>query len=124
VVAPQLRQSFIRAGEDLLEHVLGVVLWEPEAAAGDRVDVAREALHELVPGVGIPRAAPRDELCIGLLNGHRVGRYDFGAKSSAQSPVEGRDEQLGVFIFERQWWPDLERVVVLPGESDEDSGLA
>ena len=41
----------VDAREDLLEDVLGVRVAQPEALRADRVDVAREALDELVPGV-------------------------------------------------------------------------
>ena len=40
VVVPQLRQPLERAGENLLEDVLRVLLRQPEAAPADRVDVA------------------------------------------------------------------------------------
>ena len=51
--------------EDVLEDVLGVLLREPETANRDRVDVAREALDELVPGLGVALATARDELGVG-----------------------------------------------------------
>ena len=55
-----LRQA--RAGEDLLEHVLGVLAPQPVCLAADRVHVAGEAGDELAPGVLVAAAAPGDEL--------------------------------------------------------------
>src|SRR5205085_9412326 len=107
-----------------LEDVLGVLLGQAEPAAADRVDVAREALHELVPRGGIARAAPRNELRIGLLDGHGLGRYDFAGKRSAEEPVERRYEQLDMLVAEHERRPDLEHVVALAGEPDEDPVLA
>src|SRR6185437_10313825 len=95
-----------------------------EAATADRVDVAREALHELVPGIRIACPATGNELRVGLFHCHRAGRYDFETKRSAQYPVERPHQQLGVFIFERQRRPDLEHVAALSRESHEDPVLA
>jgi hypothetical protein len=55
----------VDAGEDLLEDVLGVVGREPERLGRDRVDVAGEALDELVPGGRLSASAPGDELRVG-----------------------------------------------------------
>ena len=52
-------------GEDILEHVLGVLPPEAEALAADRIDVAREPLDQLVPRLVVPAAASRDELLVG-----------------------------------------------------------
>ena len=48
-------EPLVDAHEDVLEDVLGVVLGQAEALDGDRVDVAREALDELAPGVVVAR---------------------------------------------------------------------
>ncbi len=65
-VVPQLRQVLVRAGEDLLEHILGVGLGQAKRLDGDRVHVAREAIDELAPRVVVSRAAAGDELCVGF----------------------------------------------------------
>ena len=54
-------EVLVGAGEDLLEDVLGVARLQPEALHADRVDVAREALDELGPGLVAPFAAARDQ---------------------------------------------------------------
>src|SRR4029077_1601879 len=54
-------EMLVRAREDLLEDVLGVARLEPEALDADRVDVTREALDELAPGIVVPLATTRDE---------------------------------------------------------------
>ena len=67
-IASSLRQAvemLVHAREDVLEHVLGVVWRQPERLHRDRVDIAREALHELVPGGLVAGAAARDELGVG-----------------------------------------------------------
>ena len=55
LVVPQPVEMGVDAREDVLEDVLRVVLGEAEALRADRVDVAREALDELVPGRRSPR---------------------------------------------------------------------
>ena len=69
-VVAELRQVLVRAGEHLLEHVLGVRLGQAERLDRDRVDVAREALDELAPRVVVSRAAAGDELCVGFGDWH------------------------------------------------------
>ena len=71
VVVAQRVEPFERAGEDVLEDVLGVVLRQPESAHGDRVHVAREAFDELVPRLLLSRPAALDELRVGEFDGHR-----------------------------------------------------
>ncbi len=51
LVRPEPLEMLVDACEDLLENVLRVVAFEPEALRADREDVAREPLDELVPGV-------------------------------------------------------------------------
>jgi len=62
----------VHASEDLLEDVFGVVRGQPERLDGDRVDVAREALHELVPRRRVALPASCDELRIGRDVGHEA----------------------------------------------------
>ena len=61
IVVPEGVQTLVGAREGVLEHVLGVVLRQPERLR-DRVDVAGIALHELPPGVRVAGAAAYDEL--------------------------------------------------------------
>ena len=67
VVVPERAEPLVDAGEDVLEDVLGVLLAEAEALHRDRVDVAREALDQLTPGVVVARAAACDERGVGGL---------------------------------------------------------
>ena len=55
----------VDAREDVLEHVLGIVRRKPERLDGDRVDVAREALDELVPRGLVAGTAARDDFGVG-----------------------------------------------------------
>jgi hypothetical protein len=50
----------VDACEHLLEDVLGVVRRQPERLHRDRVDVAGEALDQLVPRGLVPGTAPGD----------------------------------------------------------------
>ena len=60
VVVAQLVELLVRAREHFLEDVLGVVLWQAKPLDDDRVDVAREAVDELAPGVlDLPRGNAR-----------------------------------------------------------------
>ena len=62
------RELLVDPREHLLEDVLRVVLAASRNALdADRVDVAREALDELVPRLVVARAAARDELPVGQL---------------------------------------------------------
>ena len=61
VVVAQLLELLVRPREDLLEHVLGVVVAEPEGLDRDRVHIARKALDQFVPGGLVTGAAPGDE---------------------------------------------------------------
>ena len=83
LVAPQPVQVLVHAREDLLEDVLRVVLREPEGLDADRVDVAREAIHQLVPRGLIPTAAPRDELCVRQGARHRGHQIAFSTRMKA-----------------------------------------
>jgi hypothetical protein len=55
----------VRTGEDLLEDVLGILAPQPEGLGADRVDVAREAVHELAPRSLVARATARYETGVG-----------------------------------------------------------
>ena len=48
--------------EHLLKYVLSIVLAEPKTADGDRIDIARGPLDELVPRLRLARAAAMDKL--------------------------------------------------------------
>ena len=61
VVVAERAEPLVDAGEDVLEDVLGVLLAQAEALDRDRVDVAREALDQLAPGIVVARAAAGDE---------------------------------------------------------------
>jgi hypothetical protein len=63
-----------RRARHRLKDVLGIVLAEPEAAYGNRVDIAREPIDELMPRLRLARAAAMDELGVAELRRHRVGR--------------------------------------------------
>ena len=60
-VVAQPVELLVRLREDVLEDVLGVLGREAKAANADRVDVAREALDERGPRLGVAGAAARDE---------------------------------------------------------------
>ena len=81
-------EILVRAGEDLLEHVLGVRVGRPERLDRDRVDVAGEAIDELAPRVVVSRAAAGDELCVGFGDGH-------APNESAIAPFRARFEPPG-----------------------------
>ena len=67
LVVAERAEPFVDAGEDVLEDVLGVLLAEAEALDRDRVDVARETVDELAPGVVVARTAACDERGVGDL---------------------------------------------------------
>ena len=90
VVASQLRQPLEGPGEDLLEHVFRVMLREAEAAAADRVHVARKALDELVPRLGVTRPATGHELRVCLLDRHLRGTIRL---RNQISPEPGRERR-------------------------------
>src|ERR671918_1300782 len=62
LVGAELLEVLVRAREDLLEDLLGVLLAEPVRLAADGVDVPREARDELAPRVLVAAAAAGDEL--------------------------------------------------------------
>src|SRR5260221_7975352 len=64
LVVPQAVEVGVYARENVLENVLGIVLAEAEPLRADRIDVARKALDELVPGGRISLAAAPYELGI------------------------------------------------------------
>ena len=88
-------EVLVRAGEDLLEDLLGVLRPEPEGLAADGVDVAREARDELAPGVLVTAAAAGDELSIGercKLHGKEYETEMFGSREDpgpVRRPVDG-----------------------------------
>jgi hypothetical protein len=63
-------EPLVRPGEHVLKDVLGVVLGQPEGADGDRVHIARETLHQLVPRLRLAGPAAPDELRVGDLDSH------------------------------------------------------
>src|SRR2546427_1621126 len=76
----------VRAREHFLEDVLGVRLRQPECLDRDRVDITREALDEIRPGLLVSRPAPRDELTVAErghhgwdCDGYRGGLAPLGA---------------------------------------------
>src|SRR2546428_9456925 len=76
----------VRAREHFLEDVLGVRLRQPECLDRDRVDITREALDEVCPGLLVSRPAPRDELAVAErghhgwdCDGYRGGLAPLGA---------------------------------------------
>ena len=87
----------VRAGEDLLEDLLGVLLAQPEGLAADGIDVAREPGDELPPGVLVTAAASRDKLGIGegcKLHGiHMKQKFAAGGKIPAARASCGRREE-------------------------------
>src|SRR5919106_2612301 len=58
-------EMLVRAREDLLEDVLGVVLAQAEGLRADRVDVTREAADQLAPRGLVAGAAARDHTRVG-----------------------------------------------------------
>jgi hypothetical protein len=71
-IVPELVQMLVRTREDFLEDVLGVGLRQPEGLDRDRVHVAREALHQLAPGLGVAGPAAGDELAVTQRRSHQV----------------------------------------------------
>jgi hypothetical protein len=61
VVLSERVEPLVDACEDVLENVLGILRRQPEGLEGDRVDVAREALDELSPGLVVAVAAAGDQ---------------------------------------------------------------
>src|SRR6185503_6336232 len=91
-VVPEAPQLLVDLGEDVLEDVFGVLLRESEALDADRVHVAGEPLHQLVPGVGIPCATPRDERLVGLTGRpqHRLSLcWPGGRNQPRRAPAGG-----------------------------------
>src|SRR5439155_6349665 len=87
VVVPQLLELLVGPGEDLLEHVLGVVVGEAKRLDGDGVHVAREALDELVPSGVVAGTATSDEGGIGELRRHerpRIKAHSHPTRKRAQ----------------------------------------
>ena len=70
VVRAERVQPLVRPREDVLEDVVRLVGREPEALGRDRVDVAREPLDELAPGVLVARAAAGGQLGVGFLRSY------------------------------------------------------
>jgi 3-oxoacyl-[acyl-carrier protein] reductase len=98
LVVAQLVQMLIGAGEDLLEDVLSVVLWQPEGLDDDRVDIAGEALDQLTPGLVVARPAAGDQLRVrrnglhGWIKAHSALRGKAGRRSlpPVQTGLEGK----------------------------------
>src|SRR6476469_9454503 len=86
VVVPQPLEVGVDAGEDVLEHVFGVVLAEAEPLRADGIDVAREALDGVVPGRRVPGAASAHEL--GIRFGQGGHHYEHKKRGGlAPSPL-------------------------------------
>ncbi len=78
LVLAQPVEVLVHAGKHLLEHILGVVLGQPEALNGDGVHIPREAVDELTPRLFLTRAAAGHEAGVGDL---REGHGGSGIKS-------------------------------------------
>ena len=61
-IVPQRAEPVVDTHEHLLKYVLGIVLAEPKTAHGNRIDIAREPLDELIPRLRLARAAAMDKL--------------------------------------------------------------
>src|SRR5919201_6754611 len=75
-VLAQPVEPVVGAREDLLEDVLRVLLGEPKGLNRDREHVAREALHELAPGLVLPGSAASDERSVGDRICHLAAPYN------------------------------------------------
>ena len=70
-VVAEAVEVLVGPGEDLLEHVLCIGRRQTEGLCRDRIDVARETLHELGPGENVAAAAASDQFRVGGgLTGH------------------------------------------------------
>jgi hypothetical protein len=98
-VVPQLVEVLVRAREHFLEDVLRVGLGQPERLDRDRVDIAREALHQLAPRLLVAGAAARDELAVTQSRGHHTDCYrskGWGQTPSGSDPLKARSPRSGV----------------------------
>ena len=86
----QPRQLLVDLGEHVLEHVLGVLVGEPERLHADGVHVARESLDEIVPRRGLPGPAAGHQAGIGP----RVGRRLHGRSLLAAGAVDNPGAHL------------------------------
>ena len=117
-------QVLVRAGEDLLEDVLGVGRGQPVRLNGDRVDVAREALDELAPGIVVACAAAGDELCVRFGNLHCSNQSAHSRSEQDSNGQPGRaavhgDERPRDFEIDVDGARDLHRVLELVSVLDE-----
>ena len=92
-VVAQRVEPLERPGEDVLKDILRIGLGKPEGAHRDRVDVAREALDELVPGRGLAGSAALNELGIRELDSHpqpaKLPRFRTEGKKTPVPRVSG-----------------------------------
>ena len=102
VVVAEGAQALIRPGEGVLEDILGVVGGQPERLR-DRVDVARVALDELAPGVGVAGAATCDELGV---RDHGHIKQESAGKRSPMGSTTSRLERIG----DSEWVERLGRI--------------
>src|SRR5205807_2430243 len=89
---PQRIEPGVDPGEHLLERILCVGLLAPKTAAADRVDVAREPLHEEVPGRVVALTTAPDELGVtrGDLRAHsRMRLRRRGAVGECEARTQG-----------------------------------
>jgi len=71
IVVAERVEPLVDPREHVLEDVLRVVRRQPEALDCDRVDVTREAVDKLAPGLVIAFTAACDEGGVGELGGQR-----------------------------------------------------
>src|SRR5262245_33256558 len=105
VVVPELVEMLVGPRENLLKHVLCVVLRQLERLDGDRVDVAREALDELVPGFLVAGAAARHQLPVGQLDpkAHRLNGVRCMYLGPHRSHIVRFFPQLASFGSRNSW---------------------
>src|SRR5205823_3678540 len=89
-VVAQTREVLVRAGEDLLEYVLRIVLRQPKGLDSDRVDVPGEALDERPPGVVVAVAAAGHELRVAEGLAHRPSSRRIRMVATSRKPSRRR----------------------------------
>src|SRR3954447_21304139 len=92
----------IHPREHFLEDILRVVRREAERLQADRVDVARETLDELVPGLLVSRAATRDDLGVRDDRHRKRGYYGQRTIATCPGPPTRRGESCLRGAFRRQ----------------------
>ena len=106
-VVPQPAKLFVHLGEDVLEHILGVVDRQSKALHADGVDVAREALDERIPRRSVPVAAALDELRIRQPAdvSSTVDLRDVRSYAALQEPVPSHAKDANREIDRRRMLP-------------------